>query len=88
MEANTSEDSLAFLAEHYEQTIVDEATTLVTYIGFAEKGIATSLAKWMVMKIEAASATAPTGVTTIKYAGGYKSRTNIWDNRASLTYSA
>jgi len=85
---NTSENSLAVLAEQYEQTIVDEATTLVTYIGFAEKGIATSAPYWMIMKIESAAATSPTGVTTIKWAGAYKSKTNIWDNRAALTYSA
>lgn len=83
----TSENSLNKLAEIYEQVIVDEASTTVSYIGYTESGVATSAAKWIIVKIESASATTPTGVTTIKYATSYKSRTNIWDNRAALTYT-
>ena len=84
---NTSENSLNILAESYEQKIVDEASTTITYIGFAGSGIATSAAKWLIVKIESVSATAPTGVTTIKYADSYKNTENVWDDRATLTYN-
>lgn len=83
---NNSVDSLNKLAQEYEQIITDEATTLVTYIGFAESGVATSAAKWIIMKVTSAAAAAPMGVTTYQYAGSYKSKANIWDNRAALSY--
>ena len=74
------------MSKEFEQTIVDEASTTVTYIGYAEFGVATSAAKWMIKKITATSATAPQGVITTGYATGFKNSVQIWDNRAALTY--
>ena len=69
--------------EDYEQKIIDEVSTTVTYVGYAESGVATSASKWIIQKITAASATVPTGVTTILYATAYMSKDNKWDNRAA-----
>lgn len=88
MEGNTDENSLAYLAKQDEQVIIDENTTTVTYVGYAEFGVATSAAKWKIVKYTAASATSPTGVTTRQFAGGYNSYTQIWDNRTGLSYSS
>lgn len=74
--------------KEYEQTITDEASTTVTYVGYTDFGVAVADAKWIIKKIEQASATDPVGVTTIKYATGYNNRTNIWNDRASLSYSS
>lgn len=84
----TNENSLAKLSVIHEQVIVDEATTKITYVGFSAAGIATSSPYWIIIKIESANASAPYGVTTIKYATSYNSNTNIWDNRASLSYTS
>jgi hypothetical protein len=86
MEKNrTSENSLNLLAKQYEQTRVEEATALITYIGFSDFGVATSSPKWIIMKIEKSAATVPYE-TVISYATSYKNDKNIWDDRASLTY--
>lgn len=58
---------------------VDDAGTYI-YVGTAIPGTATSAASWKIKRIVAA-----TGVTT--YADGDAFYNNIWDNRASLTYS-
>lgn len=61
---------------------VDEPNSSTTYVGWAAPGTATSAASWRIQKI-AVSGT----VTTITWADGDQSFDNIWDNRASLTYS-
>jgi len=86
MEGNTDESSLASLSKQYEQIIIDENTTTITYIGYAEFGVATSAPRWLIKKITATSPTSPAGVTLIQYATGYNNTTNIFDNRTSLTY--
>ncbi len=83
----TNENSLAELSAHFEQKIIDENTALVTYIGYAGSGVATSAPYWMIKKIEFASATSPTGVCTIKFAGSYRNKNQIWDNRTGLSYT-
>ena len=71
----------------YEKLIVDEATDKITYIGYAQNDYAaTSAAVWAILKIESASATSPTGVTTFTWAGAPDTFGHIWDNRAGLTY--
>lgn len=52
----------------------------ITYIGEASPGTATSGAGWRIKKVDETTAD-----TTIKYAGG-GAFTEVWDNRASLTY--
>lgn len=63
-------------------TKVDEVDTTTTYIGKAGFGTANSDAKWQIQKVSVSGV-----VTTIAYAGGDDDFTNIWDNRASLSYS-
>lgn len=81
----TNENSLQVLSKQYEQTRIDNPTALVTYVGFAEFGVATSSPAWIIMKIEQSSATPPY-TTTISYATNYKNNTNKWDDRATLNY--
>lgn len=63
-------------------TAIDEASGNLTYLGFAKLGVATSEAKWQILRIQKTGA-----VTLIQYADGDTRYNNIWDDRASLTYS-
>lgn len=63
-------------------TKLDEASENVIYIGIAKLGSLDSEAKWQIRKIETSG-----NLTTILYADGDRRFDNIWDNRASLTYS-
>jgi hypothetical protein len=61
---------------------LDVASATVSYEGWAQSGTATSAAKWLIMKTEKVG-----NVTTQTSAGGGTSHNQIWDNRASLSYS-
>ena len=61
--------------------IIDEASATITYVGKAAIGSATSAAVWQVMRMNST-----TGVVTT-WADGDDDEDNIWDNRASLSYS-
>lgn len=61
---------------------IDQASATVTYIGQAAPGTATSAAGWRIQRMSVSGT-----VTTFEYADGDLSFNNIWDNRASLTYS-
>ena len=62
------------------QRIVEEASSTVTYVGFAPIGTATSVANWVIMKIEISGSQ-----TIIKWAGV---PANVaWDDRATLSYT-
>jgi hypothetical protein len=61
--------------------LVDEASASTTYLGEAVVGTATSAASWRVRKIVVSGT-----VTSIQWASS-AAWTQIWDNRASLTYS-
>ena len=64
------------------KTAVDVASASVTYVGKAAAGSATSSAVWSISKLEV------TGNVTLKTsADGDFLFNNIWDNRASLSYS-
>ena len=67
--------------------IIDEASTTVTYIGYAPIGTATSAASWLIARVTKASATSPNGVVITEYADGNMAYDNIWNNRAALSYS-
>lgn len=58
---------------------LDEGATY-TYIGNAAPGTATSAASWQVKRMTNAD-------STILFADGNSNFDNIWDNRASLSYS-
>ncbi len=62
-------------------TRIDEADATTTYIGTADPGTAESAASWQVKKIVS------TNPTSIKFADGTSAFDNVWDDRASLTYS-
>ena len=62
---------------------IDVASSTVTYIGAAARGVSSSEASW---KIQRHTSTAG-GSLSIQWADGDNNFDNIWDNRASLTYS-
>lgn len=63
-------------------TKIDSADAATTYIGKALLGTVTSDNKWQIKKISVDE-----NVTTISFANGDDDFNQIWDNRASLTYS-
>ena len=63
-------------------TKVDEASSTTTYLGRAACGTATSAASWQIRKISESG-----NVTTIEWADGDRKFDNVWDDRASLSYS-
>lgn len=58
-------------------------TSNVTYVGKAAIGSSTASAVWQVQKVDETT----TNVAIITWADGDASFNNVWDNRASLTYS-
>lgn len=67
-------------ATRYDQ---DAATPTFAYLGKAQVGTATSAATWQIQKLTFGT----DGDVTITWADGNASFDNIWDNRASLSYS-
>lgn len=63
-------------------TIIDANSETYIYIGHADPGTATSEAKWRIKRIYVNGSLIP-----IQFAGGVASFTNIWDDRAGLSYS-
>ena len=64
-------------------TQLDEANGSITYIGKAAIGSATSAAAWQIQRFDESGSPE----LIIEWADGDDSFDNIWDNRASLTYS-
>jgi hypothetical protein len=64
------------------KTEVDEVSSSVTYVGIAAPGTATSAASWQIKKITTTGAD-----IEIIFADGNSNFDNVWDDRASLTYS-
>lgn len=62
-------------------TIVDEASATITYVGKATPGTATASALWQIQKIDT------TGDLTITWADGNADFDNVWNDRATITYS-
>lgn len=74
-------DSIA--TESFEQsTRVDEASSTVTYFGFATVGSSEASSVWKIKKLEVSGS-----ITSLKYADGNTNYDNSWSNRASLTYT-
>lgn len=63
-------------------TKVDEISSTVTYVGKADPGTSGSAASWQIQRITVSGT-----ITTIEFADGNSDFDNIWNNRASLTYS-
>jgi len=60
---------------------LEEASSTLTYVGKAAPGELESSASWQIFVIDTSSGTA------VKWAGGTSDFTNVWDDRASYTYS-
>lgn len=65
----------------YAIQLDDTTTADVVYVGFAQIGTATSAASWQIMNINNSS-----GIV-ITWADGDNNFDNVWDDRASLSYS-
>lgn len=61
---------------------IDEVDSSTTYIGKAFPGSATTDALWQIKRIVVNGT-----VTSITYAGGDDAFNQVWDDRASLSYS-
>jgi hypothetical protein len=61
--------------------LLDEASATVSYIGEAAPASSTSSPVWRIRKLDTTS-----GVNLL-YADGDTQFNNVWDNRASLTYT-
>ena len=62
---------------------LDVTSATNTYVGKALPGVASSSATWRVQRLTSNAE----GDLTIEYADGNSSFDNVWDNRASLSYS-
>ena len=62
-------------------TRLDEASATITYVGLAVAGSATSSAVWRIKRLDSTSG------LVVLYADGDTNFNNIWDDRASLSYS-
>ncbi len=78
---SSSVDSVTVETTKYT-TQIDEASSTITYIGKATIGSATSSAVWQIQKISVSG-----NVTSFEFADGDDNFDNIFDNRASLSYS-
>ena len=59
----------------------DTTTSNVTYLGWARPGTATNEAKWRIKKMDDSSG------LVVTWADGNTDFDNVWDNRASISYS-
>lgn len=62
----------------------DAGTGNILYIGLANIGTATSAAFWQIRKLSYDGAGY---LASVKWAGGNAKFDNVWDNRASFTYT-
>lgn len=63
-------------------TIVDEVSASITYLGKADPGTGAASALWQIQRITTSGTT-----TTVEFADGNSDFDNVWNNRASLSYS-
>jgi len=61
---------------------IDEASSTVTYVGYADVGVASSDAWWMIKRL-----TSTTTTLKVEYALGNAYFNKIWDSRAGYSYS-
>lgn len=64
------------------KTIIDEASATITYIGEAVPSATVSQPLWRIKKIDST-----TNPTTIYFADADDDFDNVWNDRATLTYS-
>ena len=66
------------------KTLIEYSGGNPLYIGRASPGSATSAAAWQIQKL---TCDASGNVTDVEFAGGTNDFKQIWDNRATLSYS-
>ena len=79
------EDDGALRVKSYdsrEKVLVDEVSATLTYIGKAIPGSSLASAVWLIYRVSVSGA-----ITTISHADGNSLYDNIWNDRASLSYS-
>lgn len=82
---NGSNSEYALRSQTFSEDLairIDETSNTVTYFGYAAVGSANSSAVWKIKRM-----TVSLKITTVVYADGDTNFDNIWDNRASLSYS-
>lgn len=67
-------------------TRTDEQVAGTTYVGVASPGTATNVARWKISRVVVVSG-GPPNTTTVTWADGNNLYDNVWDDRATLTYS-
>ncbi len=73
----------------YAQLITDQASSTVTYIGWAQNSFTPqNQPLWNIMRVTQASASTPNGVTLYEFAPEPNVFGVKWTDRASLTYSS
>jgi hypothetical protein len=80
------------LSQHADLELLKESTTLLDYvagtnpiyIGKSYPGATTSDPVWQIKKL---TYDGNDNVTSVKYSGGSPNATDVWDNRATLTYT-
>jgi hypothetical protein len=80
--SQTTQDLGDFLVTKNIRTEFDTTDGSVIYCGWAERGSLTSAAKWRIKRI-----TISGSLISMSWADGNINFDNIWNNRASLTYS-
>jgi len=78
---NNTQNAITLSASNYAIILDDTTTANVTYVGKAVIGSATSTASWQIQKLDETSG------LVINWADGDANFDNVWDNRASLSYS-
>jgi hypothetical protein len=73
---------VATLTESQPAPIVDEVSNVLSYVGYAPLGTKVTEAKWKVLRVSKTG-----NVTTTEYAGGLMLYNQIWNDRATLTYT-
>lgn len=79
---NENGDILTAASETTYTTRLDEPSAGITYVGQAVVGALEASAVWQIKKITESGST-----TKIEFADGNQAFDNVWNNRASLTYS-
>jgi len=69
---------------HYTYAFGYDSSNNLEYIGKAEIGAATSDSTWQIKKMTYDSSN---NLTNIGFAGGIDSFVNVWDDRATYSYS-
>lgn len=81
--ANSDQSKVAVSDETTElSTAIDEVSADLSYFGFAAIGADHATAVWKIKRLQTTGT-----VTLLQYADGDESFDNIWNNRASLSYS-